>query len=145
MSEQITIADIKSALNDAAFRETLPPELNEDVAKYMQNPGCGCNVKVFQKMLTVANQQFAAYFPAKNVVKALEHYAQQAATQPQQPPKPITVPAPMMRTRHVVFNCHVDELQVKLDQLSSMENRTNVTISRSGDMVTAVATITIFQ
>jgi len=144
MSEKITIADIKSALNDETFRATLPPELNEDVAKYLQNPNCGCNVKNYQRMLTIGNEQFAKYFPNKNVVKALEHYAQQPPAPPQ-PTKEITATIPVMKTRHVVFNCHVDELQSKLDQLSNLETRTNVTISRSGDMVTAVATITSFH
>jgi hypothetical protein len=71
MSEKITIADMKAALNDEEFRKTLPEELKEDLEKYLRSPNCGCNVKSFQRILSVGSEQFAKRYPEK-VVQSLD-------------------------------------------------------------------------
>lgn len=67
MSDKITIADMKAALNDEEFRKTLPAELNPEVEKYLRSPNCGCNVKTFQQILSVGREQFAKRYPEKSV------------------------------------------------------------------------------
>lgn len=111
----ITVMDIKQAMRDAKFRETLPAELNEDVAKYLQNPGCKCNGPLYLKIMRDCQEQVKQYFPEKAFMET-------SAT-----PK---------HDSWTVINCHIDELEKNLRKLAA--GKKQLTLSRYDDQVTLI-------
>ena len=53
----ITLMDVKQALRDKRFRESLPDSFSEEIQKYQQNPGCACNVPLYKKIMLEAKEQ----------------------------------------------------------------------------------------
>jgi hypothetical protein len=119
--KKVTIHDIKQALLDERFRETLPEELNDDVRKFLQNPGCGCNHPIYVKVMRLAGPQIASYFP------------NQEATSAEDIEKKVDK---LSRNDWQVINCGIDELAERLRSLGP--GRKQLDIARFQDQVTVV-------
>lgn len=115
-SKRISLTDVKSALLDQRFRNTLPEELLTDVQKFLNNPGCACNHPIYRKVLSVAKAQLAAYYPDKEaVVEEVQKVA---------------------RNDWTVINCSISELQSRLQKLAP--GRKQVEVARFQDQVTVI-------
>lgn len=115
----ITLMEIKQALRDKRFRDSLPSDIfQEDIQTYMKNPGCACNTPFYKKIMTQGVEQVQAYFPNR-VVSNLAEEAKKLA-----------------ENHWKVINCHVDELEDHLKKLPS--GRKQLAITRFEDQVTAV-------
>lgn len=110
--------DVKQALRDKRFRDSLPPEFNDDLQKYLQNPGCACNVPVYKKIMTEAKEQLQAYYPNRSIANLDEEASKLA------------------QNHFTVINCQVDELEEKLRKLPS--GRKQIAVSRYENFVTVV-------
>jgi hypothetical protein len=111
--------EVKQALRDSRFRASLPSEsFTEEVQKYLQNPGCACNVPLYKKIMVEAKEQLQAYYPNRSIVD-LDAEAKKLA-----------------ENHWSVINCHVDELENKLRSLPS--GRKQLAVSRFEDQVTVV-------
>ena len=64
-NQEISLLDIKTALRDKNFRDKLPKHLEEDVRKFLQNPNCTCNFKIYQKIYREAQKEIKEFFPSK--------------------------------------------------------------------------------
>lgn len=118
-NNKIRLSDVKSALADPRFRSSLGLEFSEDIAKYLTNPGCKCNLNIYRRIVREAKDKLLTYFPQKTEVEdesiELEKFAQ---------------------NHFSVINCHVDELEKKLKSLPA--GRKQLAICRFEDQVTAV-------
>lgn len=110
--------DVKQALRDHRFRESLPPELADDVRKYLQNPGCACNLPIYKRILKEAAAQIKAYFPGREPSSIEEEVSKLA------------------QNNFSVINCHKDELETKLRALGP--GRKQLAVARFEDQVTVV-------
>lgn len=121
MSKKITYHDIKQALLDERFRNTLPPELATDVQKFLKNPGCACNHPIYIKIAQKAQKELIQYFPTKEVetVEEMQKKVEKLA-----------------RNDWQVINCHIDQLGEKLRGLKP--GRKQLDIARWQDQVTVV-------
>lgn len=119
--KRITIHDIKQALLDERFRQTLPDELQTDVQKFLKNPGCACNHPVYMNVMKKAKKQLAEYFPSKDDTSAedIEKDIERAALNNWQ-----------------VINCHINELTEELRKLGN--GRKQLDVARWQDQVTVV-------
>lgn len=110
--------EVKQALRDKRFRESLPSSFQEDIQKYLQNPGCACNVPIYKKIMIEAKENLKAYYPGKSIAN-LEDEAKKLA-----------------ENNFSVINCHVDELEEKLRRLPP--GRKQLAVARYDDHVTVV-------
>lgn len=110
--------DIKQALKDHRFRDSLPLEVREDVAKYLQNPGCPCNVPLYRKILKDCQAQLAAYFPGKEVTNEAAEIKQLA------------------ENHWTVINCKAHELESRLRKLAP--GRKQLAVARFDDEITVI-------
>ena len=119
MSKKIGLMQIKKALNDARFRRLLPDEYQEEIAKYLQNPGCpSCGVPLIRKIVRECRPQLAQFFPDREIVdeqQAIEKLAE---------------------NHWSVINCTTDELEDRLRKLSP--GRKQIALTRFEDKVTVV-------
>ncbi len=115
---KISIQEVKTALNDIAFRRSLPSELAEDIQKYLQNPGCPCNMPVYKRILKLCAKQLREYFPGRDVVNPDEELAKLA------------------ENHFTVINCHVDELENILKSLPP--GRKQIAPARYEDKITVI-------
>jgi len=100
---QVSLADIKLALKDETFRNSLPESLQPDVQKFLQNPNCSCNMKIYQRVLQEAEQQVVNYFPDKKYLS------------PQQ------VMETAMQNTWTVLNCNINELEENLKKVKTRQ------------------------
>ena len=114
----ITLLDVKQALKDSRFRDTLPKSLTEDVQKYISNPGCACNTPLYRKVLKECQDQLKVYFPSRTVSNIEEEIRKLA------------------ENNWSVINCHVDELEEKLRKLP--KGRKQLAMTRYEDQVTVI-------
>jgi hypothetical protein len=121
MKKKITIHDIKNALLDERFRASLPEELQEDVNKFLKNPGCACNHPIYLNVMKKASKQVTDYFPNKEnvVIQEFENQIEKLA-----------------KNEWQVINCQVDELVEELRKLGP--GRKQLDIARYKDQVTVV-------
>lgn len=115
MTKPISLLDVKAALADARFRESLPAELTEDVTKYLQNPTCACNVPIYRRIFKLGKDQLRQYFPGREIAEVEE----------KKPPGKWTV-----------INCNVTDLEGRLRTLPP--GRKQVAVARYEDQVTVV-------
>ena len=118
MSRPVTLMDVKQALRDSRFRESLPKEFEEYLVKYQQNPGCACNVPFYKKIMTEAKDALQQYYPNKSII-SLEEDAQKLA-----------------ENNFSVINCNINELEEKLKRLPI--GRKQIAVCRYEDQVTAI-------
>jgi hypothetical protein len=121
MKKRVTVHDIKQALLDERFRNSLPDELQSDVQKFLKNPGCACNHPIYVNVMRKAGKQVAEYFPAKDTPTENEvekEFERLAANSWQ------------------VINCNIQELEERLRGLGN--GRKQLDIARWQDQVTVV-------
>lgn len=118
MSRPIGLMEVKQALRDSRFRDSLMPDFKEDVQKYLNNPGCACNVPIYKRIMTGAKKQLAAYFPGRSIAN-LDEEAKKLA-----------------ENTWTVINCHKDELEQRLRKLPP--GRKQLAVTRYEDQVTVV-------
>jgi hypothetical protein len=114
----IGLLEVKQALRDGRFREKLPAELNEDVQKYLQNPGCACNMPIYRRVLRYGAEQLRSYFPGREVPNIDEEDSKLA------------------QNHWLVINCHVNELEGRLTKLPP--GRKQIAVTRYEDQVTCI-------
>ena len=110
--------EVKQALRDARFRASLPESFKEDMQKYLNNPGCACNVPIYQRIMRDAKKELQAYYPSRSVADLDEEVKKIA------------------ENHWSVVNCHISELEGKLRKLPP--GRKQVTVARYEDQVTVV-------
>ena len=110
--------DVKKALKDSAFRETLPEILNEDIKKFLNNPSCACNVPIYHKVMKHGGEALRKYYSDKVLVTPEEEAVQLA------------------KNNWSVINCSIGELELKLKNLRP--GRKQIAMSRYEDQVTVV-------
>ncbi len=113
--QKIKLMDVKQALLDDRFRESLPEELVPDIQKFIQNPGCSCNHPIYKKVMKLAWKQLTDYYPTKEQVEPEEEIVQNQWT---------------------VINCSIHELASKLRNLGP--GKKQVEVARWEDQVTVI-------
>lgn len=68
MINKLTLLDIKQAMKDKAFRDSLPAEFECDIAQYLKNPGYPCNNRIFVRVSQESRQQLQQYYPDKEII-----------------------------------------------------------------------------
>lgn len=116
--KKIGLPDVKAALKDGRFRDSLPESLKPDLIKYLQNPSCPCNVPFYRKLLKEAKDNLLEYYHGGEITDEKDEIKKLAENQWQ------------------VFNCHVSELEGKLRSLPP--GRKQIAITRFEDQVTCV-------
>lgn len=118
MSRPISVLDVKKALRDSRFRDSLPEEFSEDLNKYLQNPGCACNMPIFKKIMTEGKEHLKAYFPNRPVADLDQEIKK------------------LSENNFSVINCKAIELQEKLRKLPP--GRKQIAVARHEDEVTVI-------
>jgi len=118
MADIISLLDVKKALRDSEFRKTLPEFLLDDVQKFLNNPGCVCNVPIYRKIMKFGGEQLKKYFSDKILVTPEEEEAKLA------------------KNNWSVINCSIGELEANLKKLN--KGRKQIAISRYEDQVTVI-------
>lgn len=110
----ITLADIKLALKDSRFRGSLPVHFKDDLLKWEKNPGCGCNIPFYKKIILEAKDQLKNYYPDKSIeyndIKIINNFN--------------------------VINCSIFDLEKNLKKLST--GRKQIAVARYEDQVTVI-------
>ena len=116
---KIGLMDVKLAMKDSRFRESLPPELTDDVIKYLHNPGCGpCGIQLFRKVLGTCQKQLGQYFPNREIADEKEEVMKLA------------------ENNWSVINCKTEDLENELRKLSM--GRKQIAIARYENEVTVI-------
>jgi len=110
--------DVKTALRDPRFRDSLPIELQEDIVKYLHNPGCACNVPFYRKLIKSHSKYLQKYYPGREIMNEEQEIKQLA------------------ENNWSVINCKISELEKRLKQLSP--GRKQLAVSRYEDDVTVI-------
>jgi hypothetical protein len=118
MSRPIGLLDIKQALRDSRFRDSLPSSFKDDIQKYLQNPSCACNVPIYKRVLAEATEQLQKYFPNRSIAN-LEEEAKKLA-----------------ENNFTVINCKADELENILRKLPP--GRKQITAARYENEITVI-------
>ena len=118
MEKKITINDVKKALRDSRFRDTLPREMEKDLQAFLDNPGCACHLPLYRKIIKQCGEQLVKYYPGSSV------------------PDPDEDLAKLAENHWTVINCHVDELEKRLRKLGP--GRKQLDVARHEDQVTVV-------
>lgn len=118
MSRPVSLMDVKQALRDSRFRESLPIGFKDDIQKYLNNPGCACNVPIYKKIMTDAKQQLQEYFPNRSIAN-LDDEAKK-----------------LSENHWRVINCKAEDLEKELRKLPN--GRKQIAVARFEDMVTVV-------
>lgn len=116
--KKVTLLDIKEALKDPRFRDSLPHELKEDIVKYLNNPGCACNVPFYRKLLKSYRGHLSNYFPNSVITDEAEEVAELA------------------KNNWSVINCKASELLSRLRNLPP--GRKQITVARWQDEITVI-------
>lgn len=118
---KIKLNDVKQALLDERFRESLPESFQDDIKSFMKNPGCSCNHPFYKKIILEAPEFLAKYYPNKLKInpEEIEKEISQTPT-----------------NEWLVINCSVDELSSKLKKLPP--GRMQLEMARYQDQVTVV-------
>ena len=115
---KIGLMEIKIALNDARFRETLPETLKDELIKYLHCTSCPTNVNFLRKVLKNCKKQLLEYFPGNDLDEAEEIKK-------------------LEKNQWTVVNCNISELEdILRHQFPS--GRKQIAITRYGDDVTLV-------
>jgi len=122
MSTPISVLDVKNALKDENFRNTLPESLKEPVQKFLSNPNCSCNLKIYQLILAEAKDQIISYYPDKAYVNPDDQVKEQVNR--------------LSQNNFKVINCSIGELEETMKKLPA--GRKQVTLARWEDQVTVL-------
>jgi len=115
---KIDLMDIKKALRDSRFRNTLPIEYEEQLLEYLSNPSCPCNVPFYRIILRECREQLQKYFPDREIMDEEEEIKKLA------------------ENHWLVINCDASELEGRLHKLGP--GRKQIAIARFEDKVTVI-------
>lgn len=115
---KIGLLEVKQALKDHRFLDSLPISFQEDITKYLSNPSCGCNVPFYKKVLTEATGKLKEYYPNSEIETEEEDIKSLA------------------QNNYSVINCHINELSDKLKNFPT--GRKQIAIARFEDQVTVI-------
>jgi hypothetical protein len=118
MNNKVGLMEVKQALRDKRFRDSLPQVLQDDLRKYMQNPGCACNMPFYKKVMNEAREQLQSYYPNRSIAN-LEEEAKKIA-----------------ENNFSVINCNINDLESHLRKLPI--GRKQIAISRYEDQCTVI-------
>lgn len=118
MEKKITINDVKKALKDERFRSILPKEMEKELISFMDNPGCACHLPLYRKIMKDCKEQLSKYYPGMQVPDTDEELVK------------------MAENHWTVINCHIDELEKRLNKLGP--GRKQLDVARYQDQVTVV-------
>jgi len=121
MRKRVTVHDVKQALLDQRFRDNLPEELQDDIQKFMKNPGCKCNHTVYRNVMLKAGKELANYFPTKEAPTEDEVEKETSL---------------LSKNNWQIINCSIYELSDELRKLGT--GRKQLDIARFEDQVTVV-------
>jgi len=116
--KKIGLTHIKQALMDGRFRDKLPIEMQESVAKFLSNPTCACNLPLYREILKNNKSLLEEYFPGK-IIETEEEKIQTLA-----------------KNNWSVINCNIKDLQKELRGLPP--GRKQLAVTRFEDQVTVV-------
>ncbi len=133
MRKKIGLKEVKEALKDERFRESLPVQFKPDIAKYLQNPGCSCNGPIYRNLLLSGAKQLKEYYKDAEISTEDLTMTKTSLTK-----KPENV-TPQIDFNYFVINCTVDELAKKLNELPKTVP-TQFAVSRFEDQITCVVT-----
>lgn len=111
---KITLADIKLALRDERFKNNLPDSFKEDLKKWEKNPGCGCNVPFYKKIIENAKDVLSKYYPNK-IIEEISIFSENSFS---------------------VINCSINDLEGVLKKMGP--GRKQIAIARYEDQVTVI-------
>jgi len=114
---KVGLLDVKAALQDERFRDTLPEEMQKEF-KDMSCSSCPANTSFYQSILRECRSQLQEYFPAREVADIKEENKKLA------------------ENHWMIINCHIDDLESKLKKLPP--GRKQLDLSRYEDQVTVV-------
>lgn len=117
-SKKISLPDVKRALKDSRFRNTLPKEMEKDLEEFLNNPGCACHVPLYRRIVKECKEQLQRYYPDLEVPNQEEELNKLA------------------ENNWSVINCHIDELETRLSKLGP--GRKQLDVARWEDQVTVV-------
>lgn len=118
MGKKIAISDVKRALKDERFRAALPIDMEREVASFLDNPGCACNLPLYRRIIKECGDQLSKYYPGMEVPNGDEEIVR------------------MAENHWTVINCHIDELESRLNRLGP--GRKQLDVARYQDQVTVV-------
>lgn len=118
---KIGLLEVKAALRDGKFRDILPLDLQDDVVKYLSNPGCACNIPFYRKLLTKCKKELQAYYPHAEIPDETEE---------------IEEISKLAKNNWSVINCSIFELESKLKELPP--GRKHLAVARYQDQVTVI-------
>lgn len=116
--KKIGLIEIKQALKDSRFRDSLPIDFQEDIAQYLSNPNCTCNLNIYRKILKNCKEELQRYFPGKEILNEDDETAKLA------------------QNNWTVINCSIFDLESELRKLP--KGRKQMDIARYQDQVTVV-------
>jgi hypothetical protein len=116
--KKVGLLEVKAALKDSKFRDILPLEVRDDVAKYLQNPGCSCNVPIYRRILRECVPALKKYFPGKEITDEAEEIVNLA------------------ENNFTVINCHINDVEARLRQLPP--GRKQIAVARYEDQATVI-------
>ena len=114
---KVGLLDVKAALQDERFRDTLPEEMQKEF-KGISCSSCPANTSFYQRILRDHRSQLQEYFPGRQVSDIKEENKKLA------------------ENHWTIINCHIDELESKLKKLPP--GRKQLDLSRYEDQVTVV-------
>lgn len=117
--KKISLLDVKHALQDERFRDSLPESLKKGADKYIKDPGCACNHNFILQVLKNASEQLRKYYPSATEI-----------TDPDEETEKLS------KNNWKVFSCHIDELEKKLQDLPP--GRKQLDVARWQDQVTVI-------
>jgi hypothetical protein len=114
---KVGLLDVKAALQDERFRDTLPEEIQKEF-KDISCSSCPANTSFYQRILREHRSERREYFPAREVANIKEENKKLA------------------ENHWTIINCHIDDLESKLKKLPP--GRKQLDLSRYEDQVTVV-------
>lgn len=115
---KIGLLEVKQALKDHRFLDSLPISFQEDITKYLSNPSCGCNLPFYKRVMAEAADKLKEYYPNQEIQTEEENVKSLA------------------QNNYSVINCHINELA---DQLKKFPvGRKQIAIARYEDQVTVI-------
>jgi hypothetical protein len=115
---KISMMDIKQALKDERFRDSLPLSFKKEVNEFLNNPGCPCNVPLYRRIMKDAKEQLGKYFPDQEITDFEEELNK------------------LSQNNWSVINCSIHELEARLQKLP--KGRKQVELARFQDQVTVI-------
>lgn len=119
---KIGLLDVKKALKDSRFRESLTPEFKrtyeKELIKFLGDSGCACNVPLYRAILRECRPKLQEYYPGKDILDEEEEIKK------------------LSQNNFSVINCTIHELEDRLRKL--VRGRKQIAIARYEEYVTVI-------